>query len=244
MSRLSIGRFWALIIVLFAAAAFLYGIKRGYGYLGYGLAFLAILLIIFRFAPRWFRILTLCLVGIGFIWFCIAETPVILGAHADRDPGRKYLIVLGAQVRGDSMSISLLNRAQGAMDYLADYPDTIIICSGGQGEGEDLSEAQALYDYFIEQGVAESQLILEDRSANTSENLRNSFELIRARGDEPDGNVAIVSSSYHLYRARYIAASLGVKAAAVPGHPGYPLVMLNFFIREAFGVTRLWLLGY
>lgn len=244
MSRISAPHFWIIVAVLVVLGAFLYCIHLGYAYLGYILIFIAALLIIFRFCPLAVRIVVGVLVCLGFIWFWIAEIPVIRGAHADPDPGRKYLIVLGAQVRGDTMSISLQNRADGALEYLEKYPDSIIICSGGQGVGENISEAQAMYNYFVEKGVSPSQLIIEDKSSNTTENLRNSFALIRERGDEPDGNVAIVSSAYHLYRARYLAASLGVKAAAIPCDPGYPFVMLNFFIREAFGVTRLWLLGY
>ena len=68
--------------------------------------------------------------------------------------------------------------------------------------------------------------------------------IIRARGDEPQGNVAIVSSAYHLYRAKLMAKSLGVPDAAGVAAPwGYFFVMLNYFIREAFGVTHLWVLG-
>lgn len=244
ITRMTTGHFWLLIGVLAALAVFLYAINRGYGYLGYGLGFLAVLLFIARYAPLWLKILTAVLVGLGFVWFCIAETPVILGARSDARPGTPYLIILGAQVRGDTMSITLQNRTDGALRYLQQYPDTVVICSGGKGDGENISEAQAMHDYLLSRGIPEDHILMEDRSTNTTENLRNSFALIRARGDEPDGNVTIVSSAYHLYRARYIARSLGVRASAFAGEPGYPLVMLNFFIREAFGVTRLWLLGY
>ena len=40
-----------------------------------------------------------------------------------------------------------------------------------------------------------------------------------------------------------MAEQLGVKAAGVAGNPGYPVYMLNCFIREAFGVTHLWVFG-
>ena len=41
-----------------------------------------------------------------------------------------------------------------------------------------------------------------------------------------------------------MAARLGVTAAGVAAPWGYFFVMLNYFIREAFGVTHLWVLGY
>ena len=84
----------------------------------------------------------------------------------------------------------------------------------------------------------------EPRATSTQENLEYSFALIRERGDEPDGKVAIVSSAYHLYRAKSMARLQGVGAAGVAAPWGYPLVMLNYFIREAFGVTHLWAFGW
>ena len=76
------------------------------------------------------------------------------------------------------------------------------------------------------------------------ENLEFSFDIIRARGDEPDGSIAIVSSAYHLYRAKLMAQKLGADAAGVAAPWGYFFVMLDYFIREAFGVTHLWAFGW
>ena len=53
-----------------------------------------------------------------------------------------------------------------------------------------------------------------------------------------------MSSAYHLYRAKLMAKSLGVPDVVGVAAPwGYFFVMLNYFIREAFGVTHLWVLG-
>jgi uncharacterized SAM-binding protein YcdF (DUF218 family) len=84
---------------------------------------------------------------------------------------------------------------------------------------------------------------MEDKATYTMENLRFSFDIIRSRGDEPNGNIAIVSTAYHLYRAKCMAKLLGAEAAGVRGNPGYPVYMLNCYIREAFGVTHLWVFG-
>ena len=54
-----------------------------------------------------------------------------------------------------------------------------------------------------------------------------------------------MSSAYHLYRAKCMAAKLGAPDAAGVAAPwGYFFVMLNYFIREAFGVTHLWVFGW
>ena len=92
---------------------------------------------------------------------------------------------------------------------------------------------------------AVERVLREDKATSTRENLEYSFEIIRRRGDEPAGNVAIVSSAYHLYRAKLMAQRLGAPGAAGVAAPwGYFFVMLNYFIREAFGVTHLWVFGW
>ena len=98
--------------------------------------------------------------------------------------------------------------------------------------------------WLIANGIDEDRILPEDRATSTQENLSFSFDIIRSRGDDPDGNVAIVSSAYHLFRAKSMARLQGVEAAGVAAPWGYPMVMLNYFIREAFGVTHLWAFGW
>ena len=155
-----------------------------------------------------------------------------------------YLIVLGAAVYGDQPSLTLVRRMEGAMDYLDRHPDAVAIVSGGMGPGETVSEGKAMYDYMTAHGVDPSRILIEDKATSTEENLVNSFAIIRERGEEPQGKVAIVSSAYHLYRAKLFAQKLGVSDAAGVAAPwGYFFVMLNYFIREAFGVTHFWVFG-
>ena len=40
-----------------------------------------------------------------------------------------------------------------------------------------------------------------------------------------------------------MAKKLGVDAVGCSCSPGNPLLALNFYIREAFGVTHLWVFG-
>ena len=100
-----------------------------------------------------------------------------------------------------------------------------------------------MHDWLLSRGIDGSRIIMEPNATSTMENLQFSFRLIRDKGDEPNGNVAIVSSSYHLYRAKSMAEMQGVEAVGVACAMGYPLLMLNFYIREAFGVTHLWVFG-
>ena len=237
---------WPAVVATLASLAFLLRFAaRGYAWWGYSLLFVAALVVLHRFLPTlWWRIVVI-LTCVGLAYFCFVEAFIIKNARTDKDPERDYIIVLGAAVYGDQPSLTLVRRLEGARDYLLAYPDSVAIVSGGMGPGENITEAQAMYNWLCRQGVDSSRIIMEPQATSTEENLRYSFDIIRARGDEPQGHVAIVSSAYHLYRAKTMAQHLGVTDAAGVAAPwGYFFVMLNYFIREAFGVTKLWVLGH
>ena len=236
---------WAAVsAVLCAAAFFLRFAVRGYAWWGYTALFVAALVVLHRFLPAALWKAVVALVCLGLAYFCFVESFIIKNARTDSDDKRDYLIVLGAAVYGDQPSLTLVRRMQGAMDYLSRYHDSVAIVSGGMGAGETVTEGQAMYEYMTAHGVDPARIIVEDKATSTEENLENSFAIIRARGDEPQGKVAIVSSAYHLYRAKLFAQKLGVSDAAGVAAPwGYFFVMLNYFIREAFGVTHFWVFG-
>ena len=75
----------------------------------------------------------------------------------------EYVIVLGAKVRGSELSNSLKKRLDKALEYAENNPNTVLVLSGGKGEGEDISEAEAMYDYLQYNGIPESQLLLEEQ---------------------------------------------------------------------------------
>ncbi len=236
--------FWALIAALTAAAAFLRFALRGYAWWGYLCLFIAALMLAHRFLPAVLWRVIVVLTCLGLAYFCFVEYFIIKNARTDADAGRDYLIVLGAAVYGDQPSLTLVRRLEGTKAYLDAHPETVAIVSGGMGKGETITEAQAMHDWLIAHGVAPERVVMEPKATSTQENLKYSFDLIRERGDEPQGRVAIVSSAYHLYRAKLMARDLGVSDAAGVAAPwGYFFVMLNYFIREAFGVTHLWVFG-
>ena len=228
---------------LLAMALALRFAARGYAWWGYALAFVAALIVLHHFLPaKLWRVLVV-LVCIGVLYFCFVESFVIRSARTDKEPERDYLIVLGAAVYKDQPSLTLVRRLEGALDYLNTYPKSVAIVSGGMGPGETVTEAKAMHDWLIAHGIPEERVLQEPKATSTQENLAFSFRIIRERGDEPDGHVAIVSSAYHLYRAKEMAKLQGVEAAGVAAPWGYFFVMLNYFIREAFGVTHLWVFG-
>ena len=176
------------------------------------------------------------------IYFCVVEGIIIRNSRTDSNPERGYIIVLGAKVRGLEPSVSLRHRLEAALSYLNSYPNSKVIVSGGQGADELISEAQCMRDWLTANGIDEARILMENQSSSTLENLNNSKALIIADGGNAE-DVAILSSPYHLYRAKLMARSLGMNPAGVACVNGLPCYTVGMYVREAFGVTHLWILG-
>lgn len=56
----------------------------------------------------------------------------------------EYVIILGAGLNKDKISLSLQHRLDEAIAYHKQYQDTTFIVSGGQGINESISEAEAM----------------------------------------------------------------------------------------------------
>lgn len=194
-------------------------------------------------ALKWLRAVVTVVLVIAVGYFCVVESFILRDARTDTHKTADCLIVLGAGVNGTVPSLSLLDRLNGTYDYMTAHPDCIAVVSGGQGEGEDLSEAQCMRDWLVAKGIAPERIYLEDQSTCTLENLRYSMELIEQLPLE-DPVLGLVSSEYHLHRAKRLAAYVGIDVIGVAARTSYPTVALNYFIREAFAMTEQYVFGY
>ena len=78
-------------------------------------------------------------------------------------------------VKATTPSLTLKSRLDTAIEYLnITKDDTYIVVSGGQGNGENISEAKAMQRYLIQKGIEEEKIILEDKSTSTNENFKYS----------------------------------------------------------------------
>ena len=118
-----------------------------------------------------------------------------------------YLIVLGAHVDGTRLTLALLERTRRALQYLSENPRTKAVLSGGKGDGEQISEARAMYRYLTAHGIAEERLILEEKSVNTKENLAFSREKIGSI----DVSVGVVTNHFHVFRGVAIGRKCGFR---------------------------------
>ena len=89
-----------------------------------------------------------------------------------------------------------------------------------------------MYDHLVAAGVNPARLILEDRSTDTSENLRFSRVLI-----PENASVGLVTNNFHIFRALALARGLGWQ-----GVQGIPVATTAFsiphyYMREFVGVV-------
>ena len=196
-------------------------------------------------AAAWCELALIAALLLGFSLFTVLETMVVRGSFADEsDAPVSAVIVLGAGVNGETPSLTLRTRIDAAAAYLEEHPDVPVVLSGGQGPGEAITEAECMRRALVRRGVDESRLYPEERSTSTQENLRYSRAILEELCVDPAQRVAIVTSDFHLCRARLM---WGGDTAAVPAHlPSalyFQCLTVNYFIREAFGLAAYFVYG-
>lgn len=139
------------------------------------------------------------------------------------------VIILGCQVRGEEPSAMLKNRLDAALEVLRENPGAVCIASGGMGNNENISEAECMRRYLIANGIEETRIFTEDKSASTEENLAFSREILENLGISD--NIMIVTSEFHQLRASIYAKKNGLQTGA---HSAKTPVwnLLNYWVRE------------
>ena len=126
------------------------------------------------------------------------------------------------------------------LDRYSENEDTILIASGGQGSGEDISKAECIRSILVDKyGIDNERIILEDRSTDTEENFKYSYEII----NDPDASVGVITNGFHELRALSIAKRTGfTNTYSVPAVTLYP-VGIHYVVREFFGMIEYYIKG-
>jgi len=180
------------------------------------------------------------------MFLLMLEGNIVLHGHGMPAVPADAVIVLGAGVNGTQPSLTLRTRLDAALEYLEDYPDIPVVLTGGQGYGENITEAQCMYNYLTARGVDPARIILEERATSTAENFAFSKPLLQEAGIEPATNlIAVVTNDFHIYRANFIAVRQGyVFAFGVPAELPWLHLEVNYYVREAFAMVKTLLLDY
>ena len=194
--------------------------------------------------PRWRKALV-ALVLAGALIFTALLGAVLYGSYDHIDGEPEIMVVLGCMVYPWGPSILLQDRLDEALDYWEDHPEMTVVVSGGQGPDEHISEAQAMYDYFVSQGMPPEQILMEDRSSNTLQNLRFSRERLEGEGYDLSDGVLVVSNGFHLTRARMLAAREGYGEISTLAAPSSHLPSrLKMYVREPLALVKSFLLDH
>lgn len=176
---------------------------------------------------------------------CMLIATVVCGfiAAVKRPPdGMDYVIILGCRISKDGKPLPLLrSRCDGAIRYYRrqaekQNPLPKLVASGGKGEDESVSEAEAIRGYLLEQGIPEEDILVENKSTNTRENMRFSMRLIGAKEGEDDKvRVAYSTTNYHVLRSGILANREGFRMKGIGCRTKW-YFWPNAFLREFIGL--------
>lgn len=124
------------------------------------------------------------------------------------------ILLLGVELdEGDRPTEEMRLRVNAAAEACARNPGVPAVVCGGVLPGHAIAEADVLAELLMDSGVAPSRILLEHRSQDTMENMRFAARLLGgARGKR----VLVVTSDYHMRRARMTARRVGFQADGFP----------------------------
>lgn len=172
-----------------------------------------------------------------FFWILCNTWQIISFSNKNELREADAAIVLGAGVAGREPSPVFRERIRhGIWLYEHGYVKYLIM-TGGYGEGSICSEARAAEEYAVSQGVPKEDIMTEEYSVITQENLYYARQLMKEYGCK---DALIVSDPLHMRRAMLMAADYGIEAYSSPT-PTTRFVSLKtklpFLARELFFYT-------
>lgn len=160
---------------------------------------------------------------------------ILFRGFGSKDPFT-YLIVLGAKVEGTEPSPLLNDRINAAAKYMEENPHVIAIATGYRAEEADISEAQCIYNGLTERGISPDRILMDDHATSTRENFQHALQLLEKELGRVPRNIGVLSSEFHLLRAKMIAKDHGIDAITIAAHTSDSKAFMTYFVREIFMV--------
>ena len=135
------------------------------------------------------------------------------------DFDKDYVIILGSKINSDGTLPPLLRgRCDKAIEfgrkqYENNRKKIIYLPSGGKGSDEIISEAEAMKKYLIEKGIKENQIVIENKSTSTVENMRFSKNIINKTNSR--AKISFSTTNYHVFRSGIIACEEGLDCEGI-----------------------------
>ena len=164
---------------------------------------------------------------------------IVYGNRHTTDFTEDVVFVLGAGLQNNEITATIEARLNQTLQYFERNPEAMFILCGGYGDDQMISEARAMANFLITNGIPAHQIIIEDLSTSTFENFK--FGLTILEDYFPDGfSAVIITNNFHIYRAGYLARYLGIN----PSHFGASTPMRmwhHHFVREWMALFNTWL---
>ncbi|EFK95859.1 protein containing DUF218 [sediment metagenome] len=162
----------------------------------------------------------------------------------DRIPS-DAIVVLGARAYIDGKYNPCLKaRVDHASELYEKKLAPLIIMSGGYDREDRENEAETMKKIAMENGINESDIILEKDSASTYENLKYSKEILKKNNMN---SVILVTEPFHSPRASMIADKLNISFSVSPAKDSECWTrgkyLSRYFLKEPFAVLLYKLQG-
>ncbi|MGX7052177.1 ElyC/SanA/YdcF family protein [Leuconostoc palmae] len=198
------------------------------------LVYLAINIMLFNYHDVFFSLMMLpSYFLIQFVRFLISS---IVYGMVIKAPKKGPLVVLGGGlVNGYQIGDIVDQRIAAAVnDAKTINPFPTIVFSGGQGEDELISEAEAMRDWAVKKyQVPFSKTMLENRSRNTYQNLQFCHEML------PEQSFTFYTSNYHVLRGALLAQKQNINVQGRGGYVNWQY-RIPAFIREFAGTMSIY----
>ena len=195
--------------------------------------------------PDMFDYISSILVYVIIYFECLLLSTAVCAFLASRHTpplDRDYIIILGCCIRKDGTLTPLLKgRVDSALQfekrqYQQKAKHAVFVPSGGQGSDECISEGEAMERYLKEQGIPAEQILREDKSTNTFENMKFSKEVIEnADKDFEKKKIAFSTTNYHVFRGYILSKKNKFDAQGISAKTKW-YFFPNAFLREFIGL--------
>lgn len=154
------------------------------------------------------------------------------------------ILVLGSGIENGQPSPTLKSRLDTAAEYAKQHPAALIIMTGGLGFQEKFTEAEVMANYLHAYYPAlTNPVVLEDRSNSTEQNFRHAQAILKQQNISLNHPIAIVTSHFHVPRARMIARHQGYQQVFSLSARTPLYIRYNSWLREYFAFISGWLLN-
>jgi uncharacterized SAM-binding protein YcdF (DUF218 family) len=196
--------------------------------------------------------------GLDGLWALLLSNVILLGTaglsllplwrqvrDTARDTGcdgvlAETAVILGYGLRRDEVLDEYHQRLERGRALLAAGAVERLLLVGGRCGDNRLSEAEAGRDFLLARGVPAAQILLEDRSRHTLENLH----LARAQHALHQSPFVLISSRYHLARCDTLARGLSLQpllcAAEQPGKPRHVSELREAYYLHWYHTGKHW----